>query len=258
MVKSLKSKFIIYLLPIFIIIVIVVINNYQNKFLTKIFPGKIWIHRVNSIEKLVEVTTEFNQVELDVVYMPEKNCFDVNHPPAESINLTLLEYLKSIKLDSEHKFWLDYKNLLGENMQASCLRLDSICNLLRLNPNQFIVESPQPEYLKGFKEKGFKVSYYLPGNLLSLSEAEMNSIKKKDEKFMTDYVSADKLYYNLMKNTFMNRKILTWGFQSLDEKMRLNTTFFERFNLLIEKYQILSDDEVQVVLFEYNVKIGNR
>jgi len=81
---------------------------YSNGVLKLVFNEKIWIHRVNSIEKLGEVQADFYGVELDVVFLDSLNEFDVNHPPAESINLSLFEYLSTIKENKKLHFWLDF------------------------------------------------------------------------------------------------------------------------------------------------------
>ena len=127
---------------------VVIVINYQNELLLKLFPEKIWVHRVNFIDKLQEINTKFSGVEVDVIFIEDKNIFDVNHPPAQSIDLSLFKYLSSIKLTSNNSFWIDFKNLSEDNMENSCLKLDSICKELKLNREQFIIESTShPQYL---------------------------------------------------------------------------------------------------------------
>ena len=74
---------------------------------------KIWAHRVNSLGKLQLAKKKFSGVELDIVFA-EKNgqwYFDVNHPPYESIALSLDEYFASLDNPNQLKLWLDFKNL---------------------------------------------------------------------------------------------------------------------------------------------------
>jgi hypothetical protein len=61
--------------------------------------GKVWAHRVNSIEKLAQTGALYSGVELDLVFVDEGEAafFDVNHPPAPSIGLSLDAYLSSVE-----------------------------------------------------------------------------------------------------------------------------------------------------------------
>ena len=52
-----------------------------------LFPEKVWAHRVNTKIKLAEAADKFTGVQLDIVI--NKDNFDVNHPPVESIDLSL-------------------------------------------------------------------------------------------------------------------------------------------------------------------------
>ena len=91
---SYKKRFRLYIfLFIFCVIsFLLYVAYYSNRILFYGYEHKIWAHRVNSIEKLKETISCFEGVELDVVYIEDGDFFDVNHPPAESIGLSLDEY----------------------------------------------------------------------------------------------------------------------------------------------------------------------
>lgn len=43
-----------------------------DKYYTKVIQDKIWVHRVNSIERLKETSPLYSGVEVDILYIPEK------------------------------------------------------------------------------------------------------------------------------------------------------------------------------------------
>ena len=90
----------LYFFGIITIVLLVLLYLYQHSAKRVEFLGhydKVLAHRVNSLEKLEASLKHFKGVELDLVYDNETNTFDVNHPPAKSINLTFETYLSAIK-----------------------------------------------------------------------------------------------------------------------------------------------------------------
>lgn len=230
-------------------------SNFQNRLLLFMFPEKIWIHRVNSVDKLKEVVDKFKGVELDVVFKEGENKFDVNHPPAQSIDLSLFEYLSSIKLSANNRFWLDFKNLSESNMNSSCLKLDSLCNKLMINKEKIIVESTNLEYLSPFKTKGFRTSHYLFGTLDRQLTSKIKNIRLLNK---TDFISSDKHNYTTIKDHFPDEKILTWSYGFSDGKSLRPDHLLRNLKSLYMKFKVLSDDNVSVVLFSYYSKNGDR
>ncbi len=236
-----------------------ILLNFQNELVLKLFPKKIWIHRVNSIEKLNEVHKKFTGIELDIVYNIKSHSFDVNHPPTPSINLSLIEYLSAIKPLPRNKFWLDFKNLSQENALFSLKRLNTLCKKLHLDPEQFIVEAKTPSHLISFRKIGYKTSYYLPdqinhpnNNLLIHQIKRINSVNP------TDYISSGRRDYHLIKKEFPDQKILTWSFNYSERKSIAPYQLLRKTRTLYSKLKILSDDNVIIVLFGYKAKKGNR
>lgn len=228
---------------------------FSNTLLHHFFSKKIWVHRVNSIEKLDEVSNKFYGVELDVVFIDSLNSFDVTHPPEPSINLSLLEYLKSCKSSQIH-FWIDFKNLNGNNMEKSLTKLKSICNQLNLDKKKFIIESMNPNYLIQFKKSGFATSYYLiwPG-LYRLNEdslvKKVNIIHNNIKDNSLVQISSNYHDYEIMKDNFPTENKLLW---LTGEEKEYSSSVKERFFL----YKILMDNKVKVLLVEYNSKAINR
>jgi heptose-I-phosphate ethanolaminephosphotransferase len=126
--------------------------------------GKVWAHRVNSIKKLEESGATFSGVELDLVFVEEDGAsfFDVNHPPADSIGLSLDDYLASRREPGSLRYWLDVKNLSDANEEGALARLRWLVDHHGLSHDRLIVESPTFSSLGRFSGDGFRTSYYLP------------------------------------------------------------------------------------------------
>lgn len=233
-----------------------------NRYIETIYANKIWIHRVNSKEKLIEVNNIFDKYELDVIFMLDNNSFDVNHPPAKSINLNLLDYFKSINVKNKNMFWLDFKNLTSENMQYSCDRIDYICEYLEIKHSQLIIESMNPKYLSIFKDKGYMTSYYLPPYLnklqVNLIEEKVEEINQVIRHTNPDYISASYSDYFIIKRYIPKYKILTWSFDLNKFRLINPRLIILELKKSYLKYKILSDKDIKVALFKYSSKNGDR
>lgn len=240
--KQVKKKYIIVIIAISGIIVSIFNSNIVLRYL---FENKVWAHKVNNIKRLHEAKGRFKGVELDVVFMSnEKDVFfDVHHPPDRSINLSLTEYFQSIHDASEFRYWIDFKNLNKDNELLSSAKLDSIAVILKIDKTNIIVESTKPWFLKSFKKKGFRTSYYLPINLHALDSSvlktEIEKITKNISMYDNTYISADYKDYPILKKNFPENKKILW-FTIYGSMNRFNARF------LI--YKILSDNNVDVLL----------
>ncbi|WP_298368890.1 hypothetical protein [uncultured Lutibacter sp.] len=248
-----KSK---KLLLIFLILFISVFGvlNYQNQILRLVYHNKIWVHRVNELEKYSKARNFFEGVELDVVYDVKSKMFDVRHPPAPSISLNLWNYFKSEKIDDNFGFWLDFKNLDSTNFKQSSNLLDSITKTLNIKSGNIIVESVKPEYLYVFSEKGFQTSYYLPSKLSELDNNNLTEqiliIKNKIMLNKTDYISANAKDFKVMKLNFKDCKILVWNI--INDPPKINSLYRLKIAIvkLYNKMKILGDENVKVVLVD--------
>mgnify|MGYP006079081769 FL=1 len=237
-------------LVLFILIFFSIKYLFFNHILQFIAEDKIWIHRVNSIEKLKEVQQKFTGVELDLVFNDTSIFFDVNHPPTISINLSLEEYFKNNKKDLT--YWLDFKNLNKENQEDALQHLDYICKKNKINKSKVVVESPQIGLLKNFKDAGYQISYYYhwPG-LFSLNEEDrirhINHMKETISNDAEIILSADYRDYEILKNKFPDRIKMFWITKkvfSITEIYALTT--------------IIKDDKVKSLLIQYKSKATHR
>lgn len=218
-------------------------------FLRLVYPEKIWIHRVNSVEKLKEVDSEFRGIELDIVW--EKDDFDVNHPLAKSIGLSLEEYLYGFENTPNRFIWLDFKNLNKKNAFVSLDKLNSIVNHFSLSKSTIIIESTNTEYLKYFYNNGYKTSFYLPDKLNSLSQDNLQEVLGSIDNEMgnnfTDFISFPIEDYAIVKKKFPDKDLLLWdlsGSKGFKNKIRL--------------HKALIDLKVKSILLPYKVKNGDR
>ena len=213
MKNNFSKKVAAFLIIVSIVVYILYVFLFSNTLMQYLFHEKIWVHRVNSIEKLKEVENKFYGVELDVVYNDSLNIFDVTHPPEPSINLNLLTYLKSCKTKDLH-FWLDFKNLTHNNAFNAYERLNSICEKLNIEKKKFIIESQNPQPLEKYVENGFETSYYLPWpGLHQLKNDTLNrTIKSINKNLTTDlsYISSNYHDYPIMKENFPKKNKLFW------------------------------------------------
>jgi hypothetical protein len=136
------------------------------------FPSKVWVHRVNSVERAVLIAKEYKGIEIDVVYDSSANYFDVGHPPVPSQGISLERMLSSVPDIASHYFWLDFKNLTDANKKAACALLLSIGRKYGV-VSHMIVESTNPRALSCFTESGFYTSYYL------FPEARLDTMSKE-------------------------------------------------------------------------------
>lgn len=248
--KKNSKKIILY----FIAIGLVVVLFYSNTTISYLFKDKIMIHRVNSIEKLNEVSQKYVGVELDVVYDSISNYFDVNHPPARSIQLNLKQYLSKSNSFKDLVYWIDFKNLSNSNKEMSLIELNHITASLSIPKKNIIVETTSPEFIEGFESAGYLTSYYLPPYLYSKTKDSLTyyikQIKNKCTEHKTDYISFDSKDYSIVKEYFPDYKKISWY---TGESSRL-----KKIPSKINLYRILLDNNIDYFLFPYLSKNGER
>jgi len=211
---------------------------------------KIWAHRVNTTEKLASAINYFEGVELDLVYLENKNILDVNHPPAESIDLSFETYITSLPNEKEPYLWLDIKNLKEDNAHFVLDELLRILKSKNYSLNKVLVETQFTEALSVFEEAGFKTSYYLPNGMHKMSDAELkqtiNNIHEVLVKQPYLGISSNYHDYNLMLEHFPDRTKYLWA---------LMPTFHTNFSAVKAP---LKDERVEVMLIKYNTLAYDR
>lgn len=211
------------------------------------FYDKVWAHRVNDLKKLKSSETRFTGIELDLVYQKEGDWLEVNHPPAPSTGLSFQEYTNHIS-NKNISMWLDLKNLDSTNQNAICKLIDLNLASAEINPDQVIIESSKPEFLRIFQEKGYRTSYYLPVNLHQKTEEELTESIQKIKKHLQNQpnleLSSDFQDYIVISNNFPKKKKNFWVMHSTySAEIIINHKMLRR---------MLQDASVQTVLTPYN------
>ncbi len=246
------TKLIIF---IFLAIIMVVVYHFATfKFDYMGYQDKIWAHRVNSIEKLQFTQHRYSGIELDLVFDEKTGTFDVNHPPATSIDLTLDSFFSHYDSKNQGGIWLDFKNLNETNSESSLNRLLLLTEKYNLDKSKIIVESQQPEFLGDFENAGFKTSYYLPVFLNQLSEENLNikllEIEQNIENNPTKAISTNIVDYEIIAKHFPNHTKYLWS---------IDKTFTSRmFKNYFRNRRALKDPKVEVLLVRVNRQAGNR
>jgi hypothetical protein len=209
------------------------------------FPDKIWLHRVNSLERAKLMSGKYEGMELDITFDTLKNTFDVGHPPSPSIGLTLDDYFSNIPSISTHAFWLDFKNLREDNKMKAFHKLVSLVNTYQIK-NRIIIESQNAGSLDIFTNAGFYTSYYVPVFDIQISSVE--EIKKHYFEIINTLkstrvcaLSASSSQLGFLEKYFPDYDKLIWH---LDESRSLS--FYAAQSWLIRK------TKVKVVLINEN------
>ncbi len=184
--------------------------------------NKVWVHRVNSIEKAQEAASLFTGIELDVEFDNVKNVFDITHPPATSINLSFEKMVAALS-GTNLSYWLDIKTLKHGHAERAVSRLVHVSTTLNIKANNIIVESNNIKLLKKFTQAGFQTSYYLPQKKLDAFVLEENKrhktkmkelatfkriIQREDFHFIS---SHSKFLPFISKHLTLGKKVLLWN-----------------------------------------------
>ena len=190
----------------------------------------------------------FKGVELDLIYNKTSNKFDVNHPPAVSINLSFEKYLSSLSLEKEPYLWLDIKNLNKDNAYLILNRLEDLFQ--NYKHSKVLVESVNPEALPIFDRSGFITSYYLPYGLslrTSVDLEETITLIKRNILLQPNLaLSSDYQDYELVSKYFPKREKYFWAIER-----PINT----KYNAI---QSVLKDSTVKALLLNYRTFNSDR
>ncbi|MGB0974207.1 MAG: hypothetical protein ACPGU9_04365 [Flavobacteriaceae bacterium] len=211
---------------------------------------KVHAHRANTLTKLQQAHWYYEGVELDVYYDEITDTFDIFHPPAQSIGLSLEEYLSKIT-DKKLKIWLDFKNLTEANKIPARAKLNALLSKFQLKKQMFLVESKHIIHLQYFKANGFKTSYYVPSDLYQSNLCYKDSIYNLIARYNKQSISFTHHNYNELHHKFPLRHKYVWAlFGHPLGKTRLKQMHSTR--------QILKDSTVKRLLVPFKSIGGNR
>lgn len=250
MMKGIK-KTIIYGILLLFLVLIYIISPFKLEYYG--YREKVMAHRVNSLEKLEYTQRFYAGVELDLMYDDHQKAYDVNHPPAPSIDLNLDDYLAEIK-NKDLKLWLDMKNITRKNADEASKLLSKLVDKHGLNKEKILVESPEIHLLSYFKNHGFTTSFYLPYYMYRENPKALkntiDSIKNLQAVYYSDGISADVRNYEILKRYFETDRKFLWDLHQPYSRKQIK--HFKNFRTYIK------DPTVEIVLVRVSLPIGDR
>ncbi len=208
-----------------------IFSNYIT--ITKEIPNKCWLHRTNTVEKMLEISEKYKGIEIDVNFNNDKLYFDVTYDLDidvnfnndklyfdvtydldKSIELSLEEYFKYFS-KNDKKIWIDFKNLTERNVENSLNVFENLLRKYNVDRKRFIIESNNFEVLQFYKEKGYYTSYYVPYlDLENMTSEELEEWRLKIKNItLTNNVSAISFpghMYSFIKSIDVDIDLLTW------------------------------------------------
>ena len=195
---------------------------------------KLWVHRVDSYERLQAVQDYFGGFETDLVFDKAANTFRITHPPAPAGDLIADDYFRWLQLSGK-KMWLDVKNLQPADIEAAVgyfVRSDSLYGIR----DKVVVESSVPVFVNRLAAKGFIVSYLvLPEYLTGKARDTVTSLLPE-----VSFVSQEDRFVAALKRHYPGKKIITWALS------------FDNYFNLSHVRSLLSDPSIAIVLI--NIK----
>jgi len=194
---------------------------------------KFWVHRVNTLGKLLQVKQLFAGIELDLVFDEKARRFFVYHPPLENVGLTLEMMLQASTDYPELGVWADWKNATKENVNAALARFARLDAEYGLK-SRILIETGHDAIfgeLSALTRHGFKHAYYLPTeeiiecdsespseNCETLSELLLTRVKTIGATAIS-YDARARAFIEAHTEQFQGLERFTWS--SVDDKATL-------------------------------------
>jgi heptose-I-phosphate ethanolaminephosphotransferase len=193
------------------------------------FPSKVWVHRVNTVERAEILLGNFAGIEIDVIYDSTLDVFDVRHRDIPSIGLYLERYFEVLEKANRPFYWIDIKNLERQNELEQFQKLSKLAKKYDLM-KRIIVESPTIKSLARFTDAGFITSYYLPHFELEAASTQeiqtwVRAVKASISGSRVHAVSADYKMYPLIEKYFNDADTFLWAslrFDNLEHREKVN------------------------------------
>jgi len=180
-------------------------------------PTFVSAHRANDLIKVDEIINEgVKSLEVDI-YVANKNgqptCL-IGHEAGTATGQTLEQYFANLnnKLPDFTSLWLDCKDLNSATNEQLFLKTLKKMDSLYSIKNRVLIESMYPQHLTGFKQLGWKVSYYcnwsdLNGKTPAQQQVVMDEMYSKLNTYDVDGISYDASVDNAMKSYFPTKTV---------------------------------------------------
>lgn len=209
-------------------------------------PDKIWLHRCNSLEKLHEMDSRYQNFEIDVCLRADTT-FDVTDDEDTTSHLTVAPYFQFLAEHPQSHLWMDIKNLTDENYPLLLSALGKLLNAYDMDRSQLILETRRWDLMHRLTLSDFYTSYTVvapkPSELTSHQiDSVITRLSRIAESGCVRALSFPGWWYGPLANQFKNTDIeyLTW---------RHGTT---EFQLMLDPMGrlMLRDSRLRVILVE--------
>ncbi|HNW73195.1 MAG TPA: hypothetical protein PKN44_06175 [Bacteroidales bacterium] len=186
---------------------------------------KVWLHRVNTIDKAKKFEYAYSGFELDVQFDTATSTFLVKHDLTDTTHLDFTTWLSAISSPGRLGYWLDFKNLSVGNAQASLTVLLQLRKTFNLTQYPIVIESTNPSCLPPFDTLNFRISYYIPA-------FDPSTLTKEEEQYYRSFIETAVMesgsktisgYYfqhDYMKKWFPGMNKLLWYLDSYQTSAR--------------------------------------
>jgi len=196
------------------------------------FSNQIWLHRADSIPRARWGESHFHAMETDVTFDSVHGLFDVGHPSTPSIGLDLAQMIAALSNPGSNNYWIDLKNLQPQNAQQAADTLQKVADRFNIRSNM-LVESPNPQCLKAFSDRGFYTSYWLPLDPKdyihhAVLKSQVESIAANLRESHVNAVDMPSRFYAVAAKYFPGYDILLWNLPANKVLFDLRSTYLMR------------------------------
>jgi len=189
---------------------------YQPKVPFSAIKDGVWLHRVNSEERVRYFMNEYAGFEIDAYYDPQRDMFNVDHDNHD-YGTSLDAMFTELRAKPGVYVWLDLKDLPDEHLEAAEQRLAWLLDKHAFPKDQFIVETGPANQLAYLGDRGYITSFtYWPGE-----DWTPQSTADWQKRFVESGASAmtvEILYYELAHAAFPDVPKLVWDMKSYNRK----------------------------------------
>lgn len=172
--------------------------------------SRLWVHRVNTVQRYDILKDKFTGFELDVIYDTSKNAFKVCHPPLQEddVAVDLAEFIAHT--DSNHRFWLDIRDLDSNNVTKALTVLAAIDSHGWLKKHA-IIELYDELAAAAVTRNGYTVSFNVWNGFAAKMIADP-AFRSYAGSVLKDvaYVSREADFVPELKQLFPGKRIITW------------------------------------------------
>lgn len=209
--------------------------------------SKVWAHKVNDTATAREKSKKFAGLEIDAIYSNYQDKIFVGHNPGDTANnLQIDDWFNYVENPSQKCFWIDMKNLDGQNAKPISKILHDIMEKHNMTDNIF-VESPDVNALKTIKHSGLRVILWTENPVWNKIDTAtwIENTKGKIKELDPDAISNEAEMYELLTENFPDQNIHLW-----QTPAKYNDSNASRTRMMC------NNKSVKVVLVDYDEPIS--